>query len=233
MESTAPVVDTSRWMPLDWFVGWNEMFFMPLMFLISGLFTIPSIERKGAGSFLADRTKRLGIPFVIAVTVLGPLVYYPSWLSSDAVGQGDFLRHFFTDYWSGGPAWFLWVLLTFCGIVAVACRLLPDLMKKLSWSAPSARSLVIVFLAVSLLTTLPVRLFVLPAAWSKLAGPFVFQTWKLLLYFAWFLLGVALGGENLELSLSGNNLRPWPIWLVLGAFAYGGARPAGTAWCMV
>lgn len=221
MASTAPVVDTSRWMPLDLFVGWNEMFFMSLMFLISGLFTIPSIERKGVGQFLFDRTKRLGIPFVIAVTVLSPLAYCPSWLSSNAVSQGDFLRRFFSaNDWTPGPAWFLWVLLAFCGVVAVAYQLIPNLMKKLSWSAASARSLVVMFLAVSLLTTVPLRLFILPTTWSRLAGPLVFQTWKLLLYFAWFLLGVALGGANLERSLSRDNLRPWPVWLALGGLTY-------------
>ncbi|MCX5815117.1 MAG: acyltransferase family protein [Proteobacteria bacterium] len=221
MKSTAPVVDTIRWMPLDWLVGWNDMFFMSLMFLVSGLFVAPSIERKGVGHFLADRTKRLGIPFVIAVTLLSPLAYYPSWLSSDAVNQGGFLRRFFTaGDWSGGPAWFIWVLLAFCGVVAVAYQLIPNLMKKLSWSAASARSLVVMFLTVSLLTTVPLRLFILPTAWSRLAGPLVFQTWKLLLYFAWFLLGVALGGANLELSLSRHNLRPWPLWLVLGGLTY-------------
>ena len=221
MKSTAPVVDTVRWMPLDWFVGWNDMFFMSLMFLISGLFTIPSIDRKGVGHFLADRTKRLGIPFVVAVTLLSPLAYYPSWLSSESVSQGGFLHGFFTtDNWSSGPAWFIWVLLAFSGVVAVACQLVPNLMKKLSWSASSARSLVVMFLAVSLLATVPLRLFILPTTWSRLAGPMVFQTWKLLLYFAWFLLGAALGSANLELSLSRKNLRPWPVWLVLGGLMY-------------
>ena len=221
MKSTAPVVDTSRWMPLDWFVGWNDMFFMSLMFLISGLFTIPSIDRKGVGHFLVDRTKRLGIPFVVAVTLLSPLAYYPSWLSSESVSQGGFLHGFFTtDNWSGGPAWFIWVLFAFCGVVAVACHLVPNLMKKLSWSASSARSLVLVFLSVSLLATVPLRLFILPTTWSRLAGPLVFQTWKILLYFAWFLLGAALGSANLELSLSRKNLKPWPVWLVFGGLMY-------------
>lgn len=221
MKSTAPVVDTVRWMPLDWFVGWNDMFFMSLMFLISGLFTIPSIDRKGVSHFLADRTKRLGIPFVVAVTLLSPLAYYPSWLSSESVSQGGFLHGFFTnDNWSSGPAWFIWVLLAFSGVVAVACQLVPNLMKKLSWSGSSDRSLVVMFLAVSLLATVPLRLFILPTTWSRLAGPMVFQTWKLLLYFAWFLLGAALGNSNPDRSLSRKNLRPWPVWLVLGGLMY-------------
>ena len=222
LKSTAPVVDPSRWMPLDLFVGWNELFFMSLMFLISGLFTMSSIERKGVYQFLVDRTMRLGFPFLVSVTLLSPLAYYPSWLSSDDIGRHDFLRGFFAaDHWTSGPAWFLWVLLAFCGVVAVAQQLAPDLMKRLSWSAASARGLVTMFLAVSLFTTVPLRLFILPSTWSRLAGPIVFQTWKILLYFAWFLLGAALGRGNLESSLSRENLRPWPVWLVLGGLTCG------------
>lgn len=220
MKSTAPIVDASRWMPLDWLVGWNDMFFMPLMFLISGMFTTPSIERKGVGRFLIDRSARLGIPFVVAAMVLGPLAYYPSWLSSDEARHGDFLLPFFTADWSGGPAWFIWVLLAFCGIVGLAYQLVPNLVKRLSWSAPSARSLVLMLLSMSLLTTVPLRLFISPSAWFQVAEPLVFQTWKIFLYFAWFLLGAALGGANLERSLCRDNLRPWPVWLVLGGLTY-------------
>ena len=88
LRSTAPVVDVLRWMPLDLVVGFNDMFFMPLMFLISGLFVTPSLERKGCGRFLLDRTKRLGIPFIVSFMILSPLAFYPSWLLSDAVSRG-------------------------------------------------------------------------------------------------------------------------------------------------
>ncbi len=226
LRSTAPVVDMFRWMPLDPLVGFNDMFFMPLMFLISGLFVIPSLERKGSGRYLFDRAKRLGIPFIISATVLSPLAFYPSWLLSDEVSRGDFLPGFFdSSNWTPGPAWFLWLLLAFSGGVAVAYRLMPNVVKKLSLSASSAWSLVGIFLAVSVSTTVPPRLFILPDTWTRLWGPFVFQSWRLLLYFAWFLLGVALGAANLKLSLSRDHLRPWPLWLALAVSVYVAALP--------
>lgn len=221
MKSTAPVVDAVRWAPLDYLVGWNDMFFMSLMFLISGLFVVPSLVRKGPGQFLSGRVKRLGIPFVVAVTLLSPLAYYPSWLLSSAAVQDDFLRRFFTtDGWSGGPAWYIWVLLAFCCAVALACKLVPNFTRRLSWPDASARSLVAVFLAASLLATVPLRLFILPSTWATVAGPLHFQAWRLLLYLAWFLLGVALGGGNPGRTLSHDTLRPWPYWLALGGVAY-------------
>ncbi|MGD9578232.1 MAG: acyltransferase, partial [Syntrophorhabdus sp.] len=135
VKSTAPVVDTVRFAPLDCLVGWNDLFFMSLMFLISGLFVAPSIKRKGPGQFLTDRTKRLGIPFVIASTLLIPIAYYPSWLLSRSVSQGGFLGRFFTiDGWSPGPLWFVLVLLGFCVVVAIISRFIPNLMTRLFWS---------------------------------------------------------------------------------------------------
>jgi len=219
--STAPIVDHVRFAPLDYFVAWNDIFFMSLMFLVSGLFVSPAIERKGPARFLLERTKRLGIPFVIAVTLLMPAAYYPSWSLSNAASQGGYLRRFFTtDGWPVGPPWFLWLLLAFCGIAALAARLAPRFWTRLSWPAGSAASLALCVLITTLVATVPVRLFVHPYSWSSLGGPLAFQTSRLLLYFAWFMLGVSLGGENLARSLSLRNLQWWPLWLLLGLVAF-------------
>ena len=71
-----PVVDPERSDALGRFAGFNDMFFMALMFFISGHFVCRSLERKGAVSFLGDRALRLGLPFVGAA------------LSDDAGGCG-------------------------------------------------------------------------------------------------------------------------------------------------
>ncbi len=221
MKSSTPIVDALRWKPLDFFVGWNDMFFMSLMFLISGLFIVPSLMRKGPGRFVIDRAKRLGIPFVVAALLLAPLAYYPSWLLSKAASQGDYLWRFFTtDGWTSGPAWFIWVLLVYGVLVALMYSFLPTLMKKLSFHVVSPWHLFKVFLGVSLITTIPFRLFIEPNDWAHVTGPLYFQTWRGLLYFAWFLLGIALGNADPERSLSRENLKPWPVWLVLGGMTY-------------
>src|SRR5215510_7107985 len=41
-----PVVDSQRWMGFALFVGFNDIFFMSLMFLLSGLFVWNSLKRK-------------------------------------------------------------------------------------------------------------------------------------------------------------------------------------------
>jgi hypothetical protein len=70
-----PVVDCARWSGFSALVGFNGIFFMSLMFLLSGLFVWKSLARKDAGGFLHGRWDRLGVPFFAAVAVVSPLAY--------------------------------------------------------------------------------------------------------------------------------------------------------------
>ena len=58
----------------DWslFTGFNDDFFMSLMFFLSGLFVWSSLKRKGNASFVGDRLRRLGIPFFFAAAIVAP-----------------------------------------------------------------------------------------------------------------------------------------------------------------
>jgi fucose 4-O-acetylase-like acetyltransferase len=51
-------------------------FRLQLFVMIAGYFTPAAYDRKGAGRFLADRVKRLGIPFLIYGVIINPLVHY-------------------------------------------------------------------------------------------------------------------------------------------------------------
>ena len=57
----------------------NASFFMGLLFLISGYFSAFSYDRKGAGRFLKDRLRRIGIPLLFFALVVNlPLSYSAS-----------------------------------------------------------------------------------------------------------------------------------------------------------
>jgi hypothetical protein len=71
-----PVVDAQRWSGFSLLVGFNDTFFMSLMFFLSGLFVWKSLQRKGSGAFLRNRTLRLGLPFVVVAAFVAPLAYY-------------------------------------------------------------------------------------------------------------------------------------------------------------
>ena len=77
LASTAPVVDEARWLFLDYAENFNDVFFMSLMFFMSGLFVLPSLRRSGAAAFLRHRFVRLGLPFAVGVTVLMPRPIMP------------------------------------------------------------------------------------------------------------------------------------------------------------
>ena len=55
-----PVVDPQKWTGFSFFVGFNDIFFMSLMFFLSGLFVSRSLERKGVSTFLRDRLLAAG-----------------------------------------------------------------------------------------------------------------------------------------------------------------------------
>lgn len=121
---THAVVDSSRWIGLDILVNFNDVYFMALMFFISGLFLIKSVKRKGQQFFLADRFKRLFIPFLILGTALMLISYAPAYyLSTGDVGLREYVTDFFVNQgWPVGPPWFIWVLFIFNLAFAVSYK---------------------------------------------------------------------------------------------------------------
>src|SRR6516164_2843330 len=96
------------------FTGFNDDFFMSLMFFISGLFVWSSLRRKGRAEYMRDRLRRLGIPFLFVGLIVMPIAYYPAYLMTGEHGVIGYARVWsqFGD-WPTGPAWFIWLLLTF------------------------------------------------------------------------------------------------------------------------
>jgi len=49
-----PIADARRWSGFDLLVGWNDIFFMALMFFVSGLFVWPGLRRHGRDIYQAS-----------------------------------------------------------------------------------------------------------------------------------------------------------------------------------
>jgi len=214
-----PVVDSQRWAGFGLFNTFNDMFFMALMFFLSGLFVHASLGRKGSGAYLRDRALRLGLPFVVAAGVVAPLAYYPAYLQGGGVGLAGFWRQWLAlDGWPAGPAWFVWVLLAFGAVAALLSRLAPRWTEALGRLASGARSRPVVFcsllVGVSAVVYVPMALIFTPFSWASF-GPFTFQTSRLLFYFVYFLAGVGVGAWGLErglLAADGRLARRWGRW---------------------
>jgi len=90
------------------FILVNQSWFMGALFLISGYFTPGSFERKGAGAFLKGRLLRLGIPLVVFIFVLKPIVSIGLWqMPASLTGITTPLTWQTYPYLIGvGPLWF-------------------------------------------------------------------------------------------------------------------------------
>jgi hypothetical protein len=107
-----------------------SLFGLAAFFMIAGMFTPGSLERKGLRRFLVDRTLRLGVPMLFFVVLLAPFV---EWADPERAGwDRGFLAYTVEVVWwswpvppAWGPTWFLAVLLLFSVIYAVARQLRP------------------------------------------------------------------------------------------------------------
>ncbi|MGD0590839.1 MAG: acyltransferase [Bacteroidota bacterium] len=221
--STHPIVDIQRWIGLDIFVFFNDIYFMSLMFLISGVFVLASLQKKGSVSFLRDRFTRLFIPFMFGVTVLMLLAYYPSYYL--AHGQNnikDYIIDFFTtESWPVGPLWFIWVLFLFNLVLVLVLPFMKGLLNKLSESLLTFKDkplkLFIIWFLLTWMLYVPARLLFGPDSWTGF-GPFDFQKSRLLLYFGYFILGAVIGNAAYEKGLFSDDspfINKWSLWIVM------------------
>lgn len=222
-----PVVDMHHWVGADLVVSFNDSFFMSLMFLISGVFAWSALARKGAIRFLQDRARRLGLPFLVSAAALAPLAYCASWMTEQPRAI-PFWRQWLTlGVWPAGPAWFLWVLLAFSLLVALAFRVGTGWGEALGRVAGSLGRRPWMFfsalLMLSALVYLPAAAVFGPERWIK-AGPFFVQVSRVPLYLLYFMVGLALGAHGREhglLQADGRLARRWWLWSIaaLAAFA--------------
>ena len=220
--------DKQSFVSLDGVVLFTDSFFMAAMFLLSGLFVWPSLQRKGAGWFLRDRWWRLGLPFVVAMLVLMPLSYYAVSLRlHPEIGFADFWWKSVTvGPWDSGPAWFVWVLLAFdvvAALIFVASASADGLarLSRLGFDRPGLVFLTL--LGVSIAVYLPPVLYYTASHWF-VAGPFGVQASRLLLYALYFIAGMGIGALSFEKGLLAGNgalARRWPVWLAATIVSYG------------
>jgi fucose 4-O-acetylase-like acetyltransferase len=82
------------------------LFCMGLLFLVSGLLSVPSLRRRGPRRFAVDRVRRLGLPLLVFIVVLWPPV---------RAVLDRLAGHAATPWWVPDPEqlWFLEVLIIF------------------------------------------------------------------------------------------------------------------------
>ncbi len=227
--STAPVVDVTRWAFFDYAENFNDVFFMSLMFFVSGLFVYPALLRHGTFSFIRDRFLRLGVPFAFAVVFLMPIAYYASWqLTGRNAGFLDFYKRLAESGFTVGPPWFVWVLLFFDVVLALTMMPLKRWMPAVERFMSELRNHSVAIFASVLLLAALVYLPLLSRygfdAWTVLfTSPFAFQISRIGLYALWFIVGFLVGAPGFAeglLSRNGGLARYWPLWMFGCILAY-------------
>jgi hypothetical protein len=218
-----PIIDRERLFGFDLFCAWQDVSLMTLMFFLAGVFTAPSLNRKGALAYLSERWWRIAVPFLLAAAILAPLAYFASYLTTAADPTlAAFTRHWLAlPMWPAGPAWFLWQLFVLSALAAALRALAPQWLETLSRIAARLGdrplALFFVLVAASTLGYVPLALAFTAWDWASL-GPFSVQLSRPLIYLVYFFAGFALGGQGFDRGLlrgDGALSRDWLLLLVL------------------
>jgi glucan biosynthesis protein C len=224
---TFPIADQRRFLGFDLYCAWEDVHMMAMMYFLSGVFVAPSLRRKGVGKFVADRTWRLGTPFLLSVFVLTPLAIYCVFhrLQPDASVAEYLAAYGRLPFLPNGPQWFLWLLLAFSWLAAAIYTFAPEAFDRLGAFAAGARRRPRPFLIGMALAAAiaygPLAMAYGPFDWFE-RGPFSFQESRPLLYGVFFFAGISVGsvelGEGL-LAADGALARGWRRFAVLGPLA--------------
>lgn len=216
-----PILDGHRWFGFDLFCAWQDVYLMSLMFLLSGLFVWPSLQRKQSWGFVRDRLLRLGVPFVFGVVVLVPIAVYPAYrvTAADPSIAAYFRSYFSLPFVPNGQLWFLWQLVALNIVVVGLNWIAPDALRILGrWSAAlGSRPLIYLaaLVAAAVLAYVPPALVFTPWAWSN-SGPLAVQFSRPLLYAVFFFAGVGIGAGGIDnglIAADGGLARRWWLWL--------------------
>jgi glucan biosynthesis protein C len=199
-------------------LGVGASFLMGLFYMISGNFTPGPYDRKGAGLFILDRLKRLGIPLALYALVINPLVTY---LAAVHGGYEGSLWRWAADNPSDltnasvGPLWFVEGLLIL-SILYVLARLVVQRFlargpsERQPPGVPSNRSMALFALALGLVTFV-VRIWA-PVGWQW--EPPHLELAHFPQYVAMFTVGLAAYRGSWLARLTVAQARPWR-WVAL------------------
>ena len=192
-----------------------DMFPMTALFLLSGYFAPASLAKNGTWAFVRSKLLRLGMPWLLGVTLVAPVL---ARMSMRRYGLPDttlsaFIREdFFGVWYQQGPFWFLGVLLCFMLLFAALTAIFKRVAAPRKGPKPSG-----ILVAGALFATLLAHACWLAAtgsadSWLSLAYILYFQPARLAGYAVAFALGAYAGAGD----WFGNGWRPGTVfWGIL------------------
>jgi len=170
-----------------------QSFFMSLLFLVAGYFTIDSFTKTTTSRYLVSRLNRLGVPLLAFYVGIGPLTIYLSDKLDGTVFSYQLSIH-------AGPMWFAQALLIFTGVFLIGTLVKKWLVRtgfQRTGNLPLPVWLpIILFILLLWMTTIPAR-----ALWPMGEGIAGMQLGSFAHYSLMFLVGVLIHGTK------------WASWL--------------------
>jgi len=225
---------------VDYLLGFLDVFLMPTLFFIAGYFALPSLQQKGKWHFIKNKLKRLGIPWLLGIFLLVPIINYiyhysrgyPATLMSlwrkfslnfeevlsFHTGLITSLVKFHQHHF-----WFISLLLVFFIVFAFLHdgkrKLIPSIFFSEKPKTSSIKSILFIFFLVGSLTTL-ITIIIYGIfhetqnkdPWIIIVSLIQFQANKIVLYISCFGLGVyAFSNEWLKNGKTPGNFIFWTI----------------------
>jgi len=144
--------------------GLNQGFFMALFFFISTYFIPGSYNRKGPKKFLKDRFIRLGIPYLIYIAIVNPVMEYLLFCESKIPFFQFYALQFqsfagIEDFLSGnGPLWFVLTLIIFAVFYSLWRQIFKTNSEKETVKKPPSNILLVIIIIIMTVFTFLMRL---------------------------------------------------------------------------
>jgi glucan biosynthesis protein C len=199
------------------FGGMFQSSLLGLFFLMGGYFTPISYDRKGARSFWKERLLRLGVPLLLYIFIINPIIMYSLFffglyahpLPSDIIG---FLTYF-------GPMWFLVVLLLFTAVYTIyrqltKSRVFQNQIHK-KYSIPKYRYLLLLAICLGIIT------FFIRILSPIDQYPYGIPLANILQYILMFSVGIIAVRYNWVQKMTKYHVKIWLFTIVITILAFG------------
>lgn len=194
------------------------LFMIPLLFLIAGGLTPPSLQRKGARAFVRDRLIRLGLPFAVFTFLLWPALLYALYRPLGNAG-GSYWAEFIgtaDEAMDTGYLWFVGDLLIFSLAYAAWVAMRGSVSRRKARHEVTLGRLVVLAVVVAGATFL-----------ARLVFPFDSQKYVDLNFYQWpeciamFVLGIAVSKQGWLTAVPPRLRRGCGIATLVAAGAFG------------
>jgi len=229
-------VDTITIITLYMIAGFAGIFLasiMGLFFLMGGYFSPRSYDRKGVSSFWKERLLRLGIPVLLYVLLINPVIYYllaslgiQPW--SSTLQSGSFVEYYLSNFQSLSSfvgfittfaiTWFLVVLLIFTAVYTIWRQITKSdsMQQRIPEVLPIPKFIYLFFLAIGL----GILAFFVRIAFPVEQWPLGLPLAYLIQYFMMFSVGVIAYRYDWINQMTRHHAKVWAITIFVVVMLY-------------